>query len=98
MTRPLPPQPLLLIVLAGLGMVGPFTIDTIFPAFGRMGADLGVSELALQQLLSVYMLAFAFMSLFHGALADSFGRRPVILWGIAVFTLASSGCALCLAQ
>jgi MFS transporter, DHA1 family, multidrug resistance protein len=34
------------------------------------------------------------MNLFHGALADSFGRRPVVLWGIAVFTLSSLGCAL----
>jgi DHA1 family bicyclomycin/chloramphenicol resistance-like MFS transporter len=34
------------------------------------------------------------MNLFHGALSDSFGRRPVILWGIAMFTVASAGCAL----
>lgn len=94
MTRPLPPQPLLLIVLAGLGMVGPFTIDTIFPAFGRMGADLGVSELALQQLLSVYMLAFAFMSLFHGPLSDALGRKPVVLVGVLVFAAASAGAAV----
>jgi DHA1 family bicyclomycin/chloramphenicol resistance-like MFS transporter len=29
------------------------------------------------------------MSLFHGALSDSVGRRPVVLWGLAAFTLAS---------
>ncbi|MGS0758083.1 MFS transporter, partial [Roseateles sp. GG27B] len=34
------------------------------------------------------------MNLFHGALSDSFGRRPVVLWGMAAFTLASVGCAL----
>jgi DHA1 family bicyclomycin/chloramphenicol resistance-like MFS transporter len=34
------------------------------------------------------------MSLFHGALSDSVGRRPVVLWGLAAFTLASMGCAL----
>jgi MFS transporter, DHA1 family, multidrug resistance protein len=34
------------------------------------------------------------MSLFHGALSDSVGRRPVVLWGLAAFTLASVGCAL----
>ena len=48
----------------------------------------------MQQTLSAYLFGFAFMNLFHGALADSFGRRPVVLWGIAVFTLASAGCAL----
>jgi DHA1 family bicyclomycin/chloramphenicol resistance-like MFS transporter len=48
----------------------------------------------MQQTLSAYLFGFAFMNLFHGALADSFGRRPVVLWGIAMFTLASAGCAL----
>ena len=48
----------------------------------------------MQQTLSSYLFGFAVMNLFHGALADSFGRRPVVLWGVAVFTLASVGCAL----
>jgi MFS transporter, DHA1 family, multidrug resistance protein len=48
----------------------------------------------MQQTLSGYLFGFAFMNLFHGALSDSFGRRPVVLWGVAVFTLASAGCAL----
>ncbi len=48
----------------------------------------------MQQTLSAYLFGFAVMNLFHGALADSFGRRPVVLWGIAIFTLSSLGCAL----
>ena len=48
----------------------------------------------MQQTLSAYLFGFAFMSLFHGAISDSFGRRPVVLWGLAAFTLASVGCAL----
>jgi DHA1 family bicyclomycin/chloramphenicol resistance-like MFS transporter len=48
----------------------------------------------MQQTLSAYLLAFALMNLFHGALADSFGRRPVVLVGMTVFALASLGCAL----
>src|SRR6516225_2678000 len=48
----------------------------------------------MQQTLSAYLFGFAFMNLFHGALSDSFGRRPVVLWGLAVFTGASLGCAL----
>ena len=48
----------------------------------------------MQQTLSAYLFGFAFMNLFHGALADSFGRRPVVLWGIARVHLASAGCAL----
>jgi DHA1 family bicyclomycin/chloramphenicol resistance-like MFS transporter len=48
----------------------------------------------MQQTISVYMIAYAFMSLFHGPLSDSLGRRRVILVGVAVFSLASIGCAL----
>ena len=80
--------------LAVLGMLGPFSIDTYIPAFSGIAAAIGATPVQMQQTLSAYLFGFAFMNLFHGALADSFGRRPVVLWGIAVFTLASAGCAL----
>lgn len=82
------------VLLALLGMLGPFSIDTYLPAFAGIGASLGASPLHMQQTLSAYLFGFAFMSLFHGAMSDSFGRRPVVLWGLAVFTAASVGCAL----
>lgn len=75
-------------------MLGPFAIDTYLPAFAGIAQQLHASPLQIQQTLSAYLFAFAFMSLFHGALSDSLGRRPVVLTGIAVFTLASAGCAL----
>jgi MFS transporter, DHA1 family, multidrug resistance protein len=81
-------------LLALLGMLGPFSIDTYIPAFSGIASALGATPGAMQQTLSAYLFGFAFMNLFHGALADSFGRRPVVLWGIAMFTLASAGCAL----
>jgi DHA1 family bicyclomycin/chloramphenicol resistance-like MFS transporter len=81
-------------LLAVLGMLGPFSIDTYIPAFAGIAQALRASPVEMQQTLSAYLFGFAFMNLFHGALADSFGRRPVVLWGIAVFTVASAGCAL----
>jgi MFS transporter, DHA1 family, multidrug resistance protein len=84
----------LALLLACLGMLGPFAVDTYLPAFGSMGKSLGASPVQLQQTLAAYLAGFALMNLFHGALADSFGRRPVVLAGVAVFTLASIGCAL----
>lgn len=81
-------------LLALLGMLGPFSIDTYIPAFSGIARALDASPAAMQQTLSAYLFGFAFMNLIHGALADSFGRRPVVLWGIAVFTVASAGCAL----
>ncbi len=88
------PRWALAILLALLGMVGPFSIDTFLPAFPDIASTLGATPAQMQQTLSAYLFAFAFMTLFHGSLSDSFGRRPVVLWGLAVFTLASAGCAL----
>ncbi len=81
-------------LLALLSMLGPFAIDTYIPAFSAISDALGAEKVHMQQTLSAYLLGFAIMNLFHGALADSFGRRPVVLWTIAIFTLASVGCAL----
>ena len=81
-------------LLAVLGMLGPFSIDTYLPAFAGIAQSVGATPGEMQQTLSAYLFGFAFMNLFHGALSDSFGRRPVVLWGLAVFTLASVGCAL----
>ena len=88
------PRWALAVLLALLGMLGPFSIDTYIPAFSGIARSLGATPVEMQQTLSAYLFGFAFMNLFHGALADSFGRRPVVLWGIAMFTIASAGCAL----
>ena len=84
----------LAILLAILGMLGPFSIDAYIPAFDAIAEATAASPMQMQQTLSAYLFGFAFMNLFHGALSDSLGRRPVVLWGLVVFTLASIGCAL----
>ncbi|MGY0504029.1 multidrug effflux MFS transporter [Luteimonas sp. e5] len=81
-------------VLGTLAMIGPFTIDTMFPAFPQIAAELNADKLAMQQTISVYLLAYAVMSMAHGPLSDALGRRRVIIAGLAVFALASVGCAL----
>ena len=88
------PRWLLALLLAALASIGPFAVDTYIPAFGGMSQDLHATTLEMQQTLSVYLAAFAFMLLFHGALSDSYGRKPVILVGLAIFAIASIGCAL----
>lgn len=88
------PQWAFAILLALLGMLGPFSIDTYLPAFSGIAQSLSATPVQLQQTLSAYLFGFAFMSLFHGSISDSVGRRPVVLWGLAAFTLASVGCAM----
>ncbi len=84
----------LALLLASLGMIGPFAIDAYLPAFAGIARSINATPLQMQQTLSSFLLGFAVMNLFHGALSDSLGRRPVVLAGVVVFGLASVGCAL----
>ncbi len=88
-----PHRNLLALMLAGLAMLGPFSIDTYLPAFPNIQDSLQASSIQVQQTLTAYMLAFAVMILWHGALSDAFGRRNLILGSLAVFAVASLGCA-----
>jgi DHA1 family bicyclomycin/chloramphenicol resistance-like MFS transporter len=79
-------------LIAVLSMVSPFSIDTFFPSFHAIAADFSLSKWAVQQTLTVYMLPLSIMSLVQGPLSDAVGRRPVLLAGLCVYTLASIGC------
>lgn len=81
-------------LLAALAMLGPFSIDTYMPSFPAIGRSLAASTFELQWTISAFLATFALMSLFHGAISDSYGRRPVILVSLALFVIASVGCAL----
>lgn len=82
------------VLLGILAMTGPFSVDTIFPAFQEMSGEFQVHPIAMQQSVSAYLLAYAAMSLFHGPASDAFGRRRLMLIGTLLFSLASVGCAL----
>lgn len=84
----------LVATLAALAMLGPFTIDTIFPGFQQLGEEFGVGTTALQQVTSAYLVAFAVMSVVHGPLSDALGRRTVMIGGLAGYVVASVACAL----
>src|SRR3989338_3264066 len=81
------------LVLASLAALAPFAIDTYLPAFPGLEVALIASPLELQQSLTFYLLPYALMTLWHGAISDSIGRISTIKWGLAVFILASIGCA-----
>lgn len=81
------------LVLAGLAALAPFAIDTYLPAFPGLELALVASPLELQQSLTFYLLPYALMTLWHGAISDSIGRITTIKWGLGVFVVASIGCA-----
>ncbi len=81
-------------LIAAMAMLGPFSIDLYLPAFPAIGEALHAPPLAVQQTLSAYLFAYAAMMLWHGALSDALGRRPVAIAGLAVYAVATLGCAI----
>ena len=84
----------LTVIAALLAMIGPFSIDAYLPSFPDIELEFGISRAMLSQSLAVYLLSFAFSTLFWGPVADRFGRRLVILISMTLYTLGSIGCAL----
>ncbi|MEQ1602581.1 MAG: multidrug effflux MFS transporter [Methylophilaceae bacterium] len=80
-------------VLAALAALAPFAIDTYLPAFPTLEYDLHGSTVDIQQSLTFYLLPYALMTLWHGAISDAIGRITTIKWGLGIFVLASIGCA-----
>jgi len=80
-------------LLAALAAIGPFSIDTYLPAFPAIGQGLAATPVEVQQTLTAYLVPFAFMMIWHGALADALGRRRVLLWAYGLYAMASLFCA-----
>jgi MFS transporter, DHA1 family, multidrug resistance protein len=72
-------------------MLGAFSTDTYLPSFPSIAAEFQIGLDVVQQTLTVYLLAMAVMTLFHGTLSDALGRRPIILAGLVLYLAASIG-------
>ena len=68
-------------------------IDINLPALAATGATLGVSPSEVGLTISAFMLSLAVAPLLYGPVSDRFGRKPVVAFGIALFVVASLGCA-----
>lgn len=81
-------------VVVALSIFAPFSIDAFLPSLPDIAAEFGVSGFYLQQTISLYLIAFAVMTLVYGPLSDAFGRRVVVLVSVVVYVASSIGCAL----
>ncbi len=66
----------------------------IIPALPATATALGVSEAAVQLTITLYLIGLAVGQLLYGPISDRFGRRPVLIAGLAVFTAAGTMSAL----
>jgi DHA1 family bicyclomycin/chloramphenicol resistance-like MFS transporter len=81
-------------LLAALAMVSPFSLDTFYPSFPAIAHEFSLTAWQIQQTITVYMVPFALMTLVQGPLSDALGRRPVVLAGLSIYSMASVACVL----
>ncbi len=95
LTPPLPPRTRgLAVLLTALVAFGPLSTDMYLPSLPQMVEVFGVSVATVQLTLSIFALGFSVGMLLYGPLSDRFGRRPVLLWGVALYVVASAVCTL----
>lgn len=80
-------------LLLALGSFGPLTMSIYTPVMPAVGTDLGTSADSVKLTLTTYMLGFAVGQLFYGPMSDRYGRRPVLIFGVLFFSLASFACS-----
>ncbi|MDO8299326.1 multidrug effflux MFS transporter [Lacisediminimonas sp.] len=93
-TRPLAQfahAPLLLLVIAYL-MMQPLSTDLYLASLPSLATTFNVPTSTVQLTLSVFVIGFGFAQLIVGPLSDRYGRRPVLLWGLAIYALGSALC------
>lgn len=84
----------LIVLLAALVAFGPLSIDMYLPSLPLIASDLGAAEAQIQLTISVFLAGLCAGMLVYGPLSDRFGRRKLLLGGIALYMLASLGCSL----
>jgi MFS transporter, DHA1 family, multidrug resistance protein len=86
------PDARLILLLGMLGTCGPIAVDMYLPSLPTIAADLNVSMAAVQRTLSAFMAGFSIGMLVYGPISDTYGRRPVMLGGVALYTVTSAAC------
>lgn len=83
------PSPSFFIILGMMAMMPPLAIDMYLPSFLDISKDLAVSQEKVQTTLALFTLGFGCGQLFWGPMADSFGRKVIILIGLIGSAIAA---------
>jgi len=84
------PGPLFALALASISLIGPLAVHLFMPVIPAVKAALGLSDALAQLTFSIALFGMAFATLFYGSLSDRYGRRPVLLSGLALFLVGSA--------
>lgn len=83
-----------LLLMGALSALGPLAIDLYLPSFPFIAEGLATSQGNVERTLASYLFGLSLAQLAYGPLADRFGRRPPLIFGLVLFTVASITCAL----
>lgn len=86
--------PAMVIYIAFVNMFVPFSTDVYMPSLPEMGKYFSVSEFLVGLTLTIFFLFFAMSIILFGPLSDKYGRRPILIFGSLVYTVASFACVL----
>jgi MFS transporter, DHA1 family, multidrug resistance protein len=89
--RTTPPKIITLVLITGIAALA---LNIFLPSLPAMARSFGVDELRINLVVSGYLAMTAAIQIVIGPISDRFGRRPVLLWAIAIFILASIGAAM----
>jgi len=81
-------------LIAGSLMLQPLSTDLYLASLPHLAVDFAVTPAAVQQTLSLFVIGFGVAQLISGPLSDRHGRRPVLLWGLVIYIVASLACAV----
>jgi MFS transporter, DHA1 family, multidrug resistance protein len=84
------PGPLFALALASMSLIGPLAVHIFLPVIPAVKASLGLTDAMAQLTFSIALFGMAFATLFYGSLSDRYGRRPVLLSGLALFLIGSA--------
>ncbi|MGG5820491.1 multidrug effflux MFS transporter [Falsiroseomonas sp. HW251] len=87
------PRPPVWLLVAMIG-IGPFTMQVVVPSLPAIGRDLGAGIATVQLIVTLYLVAVGVGQLIYGPLSDRFGRRPLLMGGLAVYAVASLAAAV----
>lgn len=81
-------------LLAALVAFGPMSIDMYLPSLPTIAEDLQTSAESIQLTITLFLVGFCLGTMFYGPISDQYGRRPVLISGIIIYTLTSIACTL----
>ena len=83
----------MIVYLAYIGMFIPLSTDLYLPALPMMSEYFSASEFLVGLTLTIFFFVFAISMILFGPLSDKYGRRPILIFGTAIYTAASFACA-----